>query len=122
MVAFWFAYVITRPLGASVADYLSKPHDLSGANFGDGLIAVVMTVPIVLLVAYLTVQPHGHPAARRGREAPPRRPGTRPGLARRATPPPPVGRWAGGRPGPQAAQTEGGRRRRLSGARRTSAL
>ena len=56
VVAFWFAYVVTRPLGASVADYLSKPHELSGANFGDGLIAVVMTVPIVLLVAYLTVR------------------------------------------------------------------
>jgi uncharacterized membrane-anchored protein len=54
--AFWFAYVVTRPLGASVADYLSKPHELSGANYGDGLIAVVMTIPIVLLVAYLTVR------------------------------------------------------------------
>jgi uncharacterized membrane-anchored protein len=55
VLAFWFAYVVTRPLGASVADYLSKPHALSGANYGDALIAVVMTVPIVLLVAYLTV-------------------------------------------------------------------
>jgi uncharacterized membrane-anchored protein len=52
--AFWFAYVITRPLGASVADYLSKPHHLSGADFGDGLIAIVMTIPIIGLVAYLT--------------------------------------------------------------------
>ena len=33
--AFWFAYVITRPIGASFADYLSKGHDVSGANFGD---------------------------------------------------------------------------------------
>ena len=30
VLAFWFAYVVTRPLGASVADYLSKPTYLSG--------------------------------------------------------------------------------------------
>ena len=30
--AFWFAYVITRPIGASFADYFSKRHDLSGAQ------------------------------------------------------------------------------------------
>jgi uncharacterized membrane-anchored protein len=34
--AFWFAYVVTRPLGASFADYVSKPHSLSGVNFGNG--------------------------------------------------------------------------------------
>ena len=31
--AFWFAYVVTRPIGASFADYFSKPHYLSGADF-----------------------------------------------------------------------------------------
>ena len=36
VVAFWFAYVVTRPLGASFADYASKPHALSGAALGDG--------------------------------------------------------------------------------------
>jgi uncharacterized membrane-anchored protein len=36
VAAFWFAYVVTRPLGASFADYFSKPHSISGANFGDG--------------------------------------------------------------------------------------
>ena len=30
VVAFWFAYVVTRPLGASFADYASKPHAISG--------------------------------------------------------------------------------------------
>ena len=68
---FWFAYVLTRPLGASFADYLSKSHALSGLDFGDGPTAVVMTIPIVVLVAYLTVtridiQPHHHGAHRRG--------------------------------------------------------
>ena len=53
--AFWFAYVITRPLGASVADYLSKPTSTSGAGFGDGRIAIVMTIAVALGVCYLTL-------------------------------------------------------------------
>src|SRR6202041_1789227 len=33
VVAFWCAYVVTRPLGASYADYISKPPSLSGIGF-----------------------------------------------------------------------------------------
>jgi uncharacterized membrane-anchored protein len=54
ILAFWFAYVVTRPLGASVADYLSKPTSTSGAGFGDGRIAVIMTIAVALGVCYLT--------------------------------------------------------------------
>jgi uncharacterized membrane-anchored protein len=36
IAAFWCAYVVTRPLGASFADYFSKSHHLSGLNYGDG--------------------------------------------------------------------------------------
>jgi len=53
--AFWFAYVVTRPLGASFADYLGKPHSLSGAGFGDGTVAAVAAVVIVVLVGYALV-------------------------------------------------------------------
>jgi uncharacterized membrane-anchored protein len=55
VVAFWFAYVVTRPLGASFADWLSKPHSLSGANYGDGPVALVITVIVAVLVGYLAV-------------------------------------------------------------------
>jgi uncharacterized membrane-anchored protein len=55
ILAFWFAYVITRPLGASIADYLSKPQSISGAGFGDGRIAVVMTIAVAVGVCYLTI-------------------------------------------------------------------
>lgn len=48
--AFWFAYIITRPLGASYADWLGVPHDLGGLNFGRGTVSVVLTVAIVILV------------------------------------------------------------------------
>ena len=54
--AFWFAYVVTRPIGASFADYFSKPKDLSGSDFGDladG--AGVITLLVVILVAYTAV-------------------------------------------------------------------
>jgi uncharacterized membrane-anchored protein len=53
--AFWFAYVITRPLGASIADYISKPKSISGANFGDGRTAIIMTIAVAFGVVYLTV-------------------------------------------------------------------
>jgi uncharacterized membrane-anchored protein len=54
-VAFWFAYVVTRPLGASFADYLSKPHSISGLNLGDGPVALVITIIVAVLVGYLAV-------------------------------------------------------------------
>ena len=53
--AFWFAYVITRPLGASYADWLGVPQALGGLNFGRGTVAVGLTVGIVIWVAYLSI-------------------------------------------------------------------
>jgi uncharacterized membrane-anchored protein len=56
VVAFWCAYVLTRPLGASFADYISKPADLSGIGFGDGRTALVFTLAVAALVIYLAVR------------------------------------------------------------------
>ncbi|HEY1623540.1 MAG TPA: DUF6069 family protein [Streptosporangiaceae bacterium] len=55
IAAFWFAYVITRPLGASIADYVSKARSLSGAGFGDGRTALVVTAAVAVGVVYLAV-------------------------------------------------------------------
>jgi uncharacterized membrane-anchored protein len=55
IVAFWSAYVVTRPLGASVADYVSKPTSLSGVGFGDGRTALIAAVAVAVGVAYLAV-------------------------------------------------------------------
>jgi uncharacterized membrane-anchored protein len=52
---FWFAYVATRPLGASIADGLGKPKPLTGLALGDGLVAVVFAGMIAGVVAYLAV-------------------------------------------------------------------
>ena len=50
--SFWFAYVITRPVGASFADYFSKGHAVSGLDLGDWQTALVLTAIVVALVAY----------------------------------------------------------------------
>ena len=64
--AFWFAYVITRPLGASFADYISKARNLSGVNFGDGPTALAFALAVAVLVLYLTVaRPDIQPALER---------------------------------------------------------
>jgi uncharacterized membrane-anchored protein len=55
IVAFWSAYVVTRPLGASIADYVSKSKSLSGVGFGDGRTALIAAVAVAIGVAYLAV-------------------------------------------------------------------
>jgi uncharacterized membrane-anchored protein len=55
VVAFWCAYVITRPLGASIADWLAVPKDEGGLDLGAGPVTWVSTAIIVALVAYLTM-------------------------------------------------------------------
>lgn len=57
--AFWTAYVLTRPLGASFADWFGKDHRLTGLGYGDGTVAGIELVAIVALVAWLTVSGHG---------------------------------------------------------------
>ena len=55
LVAFWAAYILTRPLGASFADWLGVPRSLSGLNLGRGKIAVSLTILIVAFVVYLSI-------------------------------------------------------------------
>ncbi|HUY46703.1 MAG TPA: hypothetical protein VMV92_13365 [Streptosporangiaceae bacterium] len=55
ILAFWFAYVITRPLGASYADWLGVSRGLGGVGLGRGPVALILTIVIVGFVAYLAV-------------------------------------------------------------------
>jgi uncharacterized membrane-anchored protein len=55
IAAFWMSYIVTRPLGASFADYISKPKNTGGLNFGDGPTAVVFAVAVFVLVSYLAL-------------------------------------------------------------------
>jgi uncharacterized membrane-anchored protein len=53
IVAFWFAYIVTRPLGASYADWLGVSHARGGLNWGSGAVSGGLTVLIVIAVALL---------------------------------------------------------------------
>jgi uncharacterized membrane-anchored protein len=47
--------VLTRPLGASFADWMGKPREKDGLGFGDGTVGIALLVLIVIVVGYLTV-------------------------------------------------------------------
>lgn len=55
VLTFWTAYVLTRPFGASFADWAGKSQNLSGLGLGTGPVSVVLTIVIVILVGYLTL-------------------------------------------------------------------
>src|SRR5579862_4272580 len=54
ILSFWFAYVITRPLGASFADWFGKSKAVGGRGYGDGIVAAVLTALIIACVTYMT--------------------------------------------------------------------
>ncbi|WP_433202488.1 COG4705 family protein [Dactylosporangium sp. CS-047395] len=53
--AFWAAYVLTRPLGASLGDWVAQPSDSGGLNLGTVGPSIVCLLAVVVLVAYLTL-------------------------------------------------------------------
>ncbi len=69
IVAFWFAYVMTRPLGASFADWMGKSRAAGGLGLGDGPVAAVLGLLIAALVIYVSIagRERGASAARRWR-------------------------------------------------------
>jgi len=78
ILAFWLAYVVTRPLGASFADWLAVSPERGGLALGTGPVSLVLAAMIAGFVAYLTATGKDTPAelrAPRERMARPR-PGT----------------------------------------------
>ncbi|MDE1924913.1 MAG: hypothetical protein KGH79_01895 [Patescibacteria group bacterium] len=55
VLAFWLAYILTRPLGASFADWFGKSPSVSGLGWGDGIVSLILTVLLVGFVWYLAV-------------------------------------------------------------------
>lgn len=55
--AFWFAYVLTRPVGASVADWLGKPVAEGGVGVGSGWVSLGFALLMVGLVAAMPRSP-----------------------------------------------------------------
>jgi uncharacterized membrane-anchored protein len=55
VLTFWFAYILTRPLGASFADWMAVAHHSGGLGFGTGAVAVTLSILIVAFVGYLSI-------------------------------------------------------------------
>jgi len=53
VIAFWFAYIITRPLGASFADWMGKPKSVGGLGWGDGKVSIILSVLIIVIVLFM---------------------------------------------------------------------
>jgi uncharacterized membrane-anchored protein len=71
VAAFWIAYVLTRPVGASVADWFGKPRAVGGLGAGPGPTALVLGALILASVVYLAWSGADVPvdATARGRHA-----------------------------------------------------
>jgi uncharacterized membrane-anchored protein len=55
ILAFWSAYIVTRPLGASFSDWMAVPHSRGGLAWGDGPVSITLAIVILVLVGYLAV-------------------------------------------------------------------
>ena len=72
VAAFWIAYILTRPLGASLGDYLSQPRGSGGLALGTTVTSALFLSAILVVVVYLSVTrvdasetavPHAEPEA-----------------------------------------------------------
>ena len=54
ILSFWIVYILTRPLGASLGDLFTQPHNEGGLGIGTTIINIVFLVTILILVIYLT--------------------------------------------------------------------
>ncbi|PSO19137.1 hypothetical protein [Bradyrhizobium sp. MOS003] len=61
VILFWAAFILTRPLGATVGDFLDKPVSHGGLSLSRSLASLVLLAAIVLLIAILPQRPGRHP-------------------------------------------------------------
>ena len=62
VVLFWAAFILTRPLGATVGDFLDKPIASGGLEFSRSLATAVLAGAIVLLILFAPQRASGQPA------------------------------------------------------------
>jgi uncharacterized membrane-anchored protein len=55
ILSFWLAYVLTRPLGASIGDYLASPTGEGGLGLGTNLTSIIFLSTILALVVFLAI-------------------------------------------------------------------
>ena len=66
VLLFWAAFILTRPLGAVVGDFLDKPLDHGGLAFSRPLASAVLTVAILALILLLPQKAGRHPESDQG--------------------------------------------------------
>jgi uncharacterized membrane-anchored protein len=62
VLLFWAAFILTRPLGATVGDFLDKPTSQGGLALSRPLASAVLAIFIILCVALIPQRPGRHPA------------------------------------------------------------
>jgi uncharacterized membrane-anchored protein len=82
ILGFWIAYILTRPLGASIGDYLSQARNDGGLGLGTTVTSIIFLAVILALVVFLTAtradateraaKQEGGPAPHEAHEPPPR--------------------------------------------------
>jgi uncharacterized membrane-anchored protein len=55
VLSFWVAYVFTRPLGASLGDYLSQPRENGGLGLGTTITSIIFLAAILAVIIILSV-------------------------------------------------------------------
>jgi uncharacterized membrane-anchored protein len=63
ILTFWIAYVLTRPLGASLGDLLSQAKPYGGLGLGTIVTSAAFLATIVILVTWLSIGENGRPGA-----------------------------------------------------------
>ena len=58
---FWAAFILTRPLGATVGDFLDKPLSKGGLEFSRPVASLLLTVAIVILILVIPQRAGRHP-------------------------------------------------------------
>ena len=61
VLLFWVAFILTRPLGATIGDYLDKPVEDGGLAFSRPLASAVLAVSIVACIALVPQRAGRHP-------------------------------------------------------------
>lgn len=56
VLVFWVAYVLTRPFGASIGDWLSQPVRVGGLGLGPATVSAAFGLAIAALVVFLSIQ------------------------------------------------------------------
>jgi uncharacterized membrane-anchored protein len=66
VLLFWAAFILTRPLGATVGDFLDKPLDHGGLALSRPIASVVLVVVMIALILVLPQRAGTHPGANQG--------------------------------------------------------